>query len=108
MVRWDPETGDTEPTGVPTEDWVAQIRADASTQEPVWLLEEWEQSNAPLLVTQHLAPKHPFVLGGAFEVENLFATDALSDLAWRAQLAIQLRDLPDGAEVKLAIRWEGR
>jgi hypothetical protein len=55
-----------------------------------------------------LAPKVPFVLGGEFELGNMYAADAGSDLAWRAQLAQQIRDLPDGAEVTLHVRWEDR
>ena len=106
VVRWDPETGETEPTGMRLDEWIQAMREDASSQEPVWLLEAWEESNGPLPVTQHLAPKQPFVLGGAFEVDNLFATDANSDFAWRGQLALQIGDLPDGAEVKLHVRWE--
>ena len=106
VVRWDPETGETESTGMSADSWYAQMREDASSLELVWLLEEWERSNGPLPVTQHLAPKLFFVLGGAFEVDNLYAADAESDLASRAQLARQIRDLPDGAEVKLNVQWE--
>ena len=106
VVRWDPETGETESTDIPADAWIAGVREDASSQEPVWLLEEWERSNGPLSVTKHLAPKLFFVLGGEFEVENLYSADAASDLAWRAQLAHQIRDLPDGAEVKLHVRLD--
>jgi hypothetical protein len=106
VARWDPESGDTEPTGLSLDDWIARMREDASTEVPVWLLSEFERSNGSLAVTEHLAPRLPFILGGEFEVDNLYAADAVKDLEWRAQLAVQLRDLPDGAEVKLHVRWE--
>jgi hypothetical protein len=106
VSRWDPETGEAEPTGLSLSAWIERVRSDAADQQPVWLLEAWEQANGGLPVTHHLAPKVPFVLGGEFEVDNLCSVDAASDLAWRAQLALQIRDLPDGAEVKLHVRWE--
>jgi hypothetical protein len=39
------------------------------------------------------------ILGGAFEIEDLVAIDAVEAMRVRANLALQIRDLPDGAEV---------
>ena len=86
--------------------WIAAAREDPSSQVPTWLLEDWERANGPLAVSEHLAPKHPFVLGGEYKVENLYAVEAESDFAFRSQLAQQIRDLPDGAEVKLRVTWD--
>ncbi len=108
VVRWDPETGETESKGLSEGGWIAAMEDDPSVDAPVWLLQAWELANGALPLTQHLAPKVPFVLGGEFELGNMYAADAGSDLAWRAQLAQQIRDLPDGAEVTLHVRWEDR
>jgi len=41
------------------------------------------------------------VLGGEFEVENLFAMPASDAMSYRGVIAAQIRDLPDGATVTL-------
>lgn len=54
-------------------------------------------------VGQRLSPKVPFVLGGAFELGNLFAIDAVERMRCGAQLVRQLKGAPDGTRVKLVI-----
>jgi len=48
-------------------------------------------------------PKTPFFLGGEYKVENLWAGSALEGMRFKADLAIQTRDLPEGAKVKLGL-----
>jgi hypothetical protein len=43
------------------------------------------------------------VLGGGYEVANLYAHDATRGMQLRGELAVQLRDLPEGANVRLTI-----
>jgi len=48
-------------------------------------------------------PKTPFFLGGAYSVGNLWAGDAVEGMRFKADLAAQTKDLPDGASVRLVI-----
>ncbi|MCV2883591.1 hypothetical protein OE749_02615 [Aestuariibacter sp. AA17] len=48
-------------------------------------------------------PKTPFVCGGRFELDNLIAINAVSGMKSRANLARQIIDLPDGAQIEFKI-----
>jgi hypothetical protein len=49
---------------------------------------------------ERLAPKMPLVTGGGFEVSNLAAIESLRGMRFRGNLAVQIRDLPDGVKIR--------
>ncbi|HYG66901.1 MAG TPA: hypothetical protein VD838_04550 [Anaeromyxobacteraceae bacterium] len=103
VQRFDPETGALEQLATTLEDWAALVLAEFAFQTGHPLAHAWQVKHGPLAPTQRLAPKVPFVLGGAYELDNLYAADALESMRFRADLARQIRDLPDGARVKLVV-----
>jgi len=48
-------------------------------------------------------PKTPFVCGGQFELNNLVAINVVSGMKSRANLARQIVDMPDGAQIEFKI-----
>jgi hypothetical protein len=50
-----------------------------------------------------LFPKTPFVLGGEYDVENLFALDASKGIMYLAEIYQQITHLPNGTEVRLRV-----
>jgi hypothetical protein len=50
-----------------------------------------------------LVPKVPFVLGGEIEPGNVYSLNAKEGMRVRGELAVQIRDLPDGARVHYRI-----
>lgn len=52
-------------------------------------------------------PKTPFFLGGEYSVSNLFAGDPLEGMRFKADLAMQTRDLSDGSKVRLHVGKSG-
>jgi hypothetical protein len=48
-------------------------------------------------------PKVPFVLGGAFALDNLYAANTVESLRYRGDIAGQIRSLPDGTRIRLRI-----
>jgi hypothetical protein len=50
-----------------------------------------------------LVPKIPFVCGGRYEVNNLYPLNEVKGRQFRASIARQIRDLPDGSQVILDI-----
>jgi hypothetical protein len=64
---------------------------------------EWQRASGALAPGRRLAPRTPFVLGGTFDVANLYSASQVELMRFRGHLATQLRDLPDGATVTLKV-----
>jgi hypothetical protein len=47
--------------------------------------------------------KIPFFLGGACSMENLWAGDAVEGMRFKADLAIQTINSPDGTQVRIVL-----
>jgi hypothetical protein len=101
IVTFDPESGDTANVGGSIEEWSQNILSDYSRLTGYRIAHAWQAANGPLPPGRRLLPKIPFVLGGAFEIDNLFAVDAVKGMKYRAEIWRQIRDLPDGAQVRL-------
>jgi hypothetical protein len=63
------------------------------------LAHEWQQQNGPLPPGIRLVPKIPFVLGGEYRVDNLYAADCWRAMRCYGHIATQIHDLPEGAGV---------
>jgi hypothetical protein len=98
-----PETGELELVAPTIEDWAQTILDDYQLWTAHSLVHAWQEKNGALPVGSRLVPKTPFVLGGEYSIDNLRAIDAVTGMIFRANLALQIRNLPDGAEVKLKI-----
>ena len=99
VVTFDPETGEAQPLASSIEDWADQLLSDFEFLTGQPLAHEWQTRNGALPPGERLIPKVPFVLGGEYDVDNVYALDAAHGMAIRGELAVQLRDLPDGAKV---------
>jgi hypothetical protein len=103
IVRFDLETGDADVVAGDIGEWVDLILSDYQKWTGYKLAHEWQVRHGGLDAGQRLAPKIPFVLGGQFDVSNLFAVNATEGVLLRANLAVQIRDLPDGAQVEYIV-----
>jgi hypothetical protein len=101
--RCDAETGERETMAVSLEEWAGQILIDwrLLTGQPV--AHEWQARHGALPVGRRLAPRQPFVLGGDFTLENLYAAEQVELMRFRGSLATQIRSLPDGSQVTLKV-----
>lgn len=50
-----------------------------------------------------LAPAVPFVLGGSYDVGALRAKSDVELARFRASVFAQIRDLPDGAQIRITL-----
>jgi hypothetical protein len=98
-VAFDPETGDRRVVASSLEGWAQQLLADFESMTGYPLSHAWQQRFRPLPLGKRLIPKIPFVLGGDFVIENLYPLYSLVGMQVRGELAVQIRDLPDGAQV---------
>ncbi len=101
---FDPETGDKTEVAATIDGWAATILADPDVQLGSGLAAAWERAHGPLPEGQRLVPVTPFVLGGDFTLENLRAMSAVESMRYRADVASQLRGVPDGTAVDLRVR----
>jgi len=101
--KFDPETGEIEDFTSTIDEWATRILEDYEYETGYPLAKEWQAKHGALPLGKRLLPKIPFVLGGEYKVENLYAADALKGMEFRADMWRQIRDLPDGSEIKIRI-----
>jgi len=61
---------------------------------------EWQLQNGKLAAGTRLIPKLPFVCGGPFRVDNMHVMNDVQAMQFRASIANQIRDLPDGTSIR--------
>jgi hypothetical protein len=101
IVSFDPETAECVFLADTLDDWAREILSRYADLTGHPLARAWQQLNGPLPIGKRLIPKIPFILGGKFDVSNLSAVDATQAMRYRGDLWQQIRDLPDGAQVRL-------
>jgi hypothetical protein len=97
---FEPETGVFEDKYGSLDEWAASILGDDAVSG-YSLARSWAAKVGELQPGMRLAPKRPFVVGGAYEIDNLYAIDETTGMKFRAAIANQIRDLADGAEIVL-------
>jgi hypothetical protein len=88
-------------------EWAEKILDNYNLYTGYSLAHEWQKKNGALKINQRLSPAIPFVLGGKFELGNLKAIDSVELMQVRASLYKQIKDVPDGAQVKLKVKKSG-
>lgn len=99
---FEPETGALALIANDLDGWACQILDDYDALTGYSVAHSWQKRCGAIAANTRLLPKVPFVTGGAYDVENLYAHDSTKGMLSRANLAVQIRDLPDGA----AIKWK--
>lgn len=103
IAIFEPETGQVDVMATSIEDWADQLLADHEMFTGFPLARDWQSVHGQLSPGQRLVPKVPFVLGGAFEVDNVYALDASEGMGVRGELAVQIRDMPEGGDVQYRV-----
>lgn len=100
VYTFDPETGSLEYLADDIESWVQILLSDYEVLTGYPLAHQWQKQNGQLPAGKRLLPKLPFVLGGEFVLDNLYLADAVEGMRFRADIASQIKDLPDGAQIR--------
>lgn len=103
--RFNPESAAREEIARDLDEWAEKILADYSFETGYQPAHDWQQQNGQLMEGQRLIPKIPFIMGGKYESDNLFALDAVKGMRYRADIWKQIRDLQDGAPIQLKVLW---
>lgn len=97
---FDPETGEVEILARDLAGWAAVLLGDYEYLTGQPLAHAWQLRHGPIREGERLLPKMPFVTGGEYEVENLYSANAVEGMKVRGDLAVQIRDLPDGTKIR--------
>lgn len=97
------ELGETRFMGRDAEEWAATLISDYGYWTGFPIAYEWQGKHGPLSAGYRLFPKCPFVLGGDYEVENLWAGKACDALGFYGYIARRLFRLPNGSNVELEL-----
>jgi hypothetical protein len=103
VLRFHAETGEATLMADSLEEWAGGVLSNYEVETGWPLAHEWQAKNGPLSLGKRLMPKIPFFLGGEYKIDNLWAGDPIKGMRFKADLAIQTRDLPEGARVKLRV-----
>jgi len=103
VMLFDPETGNSEEVSETLKDWARIVVDDCAYYTGYPVAHEWQVKNGALRPGTRLMPKIPFVCGGEFAVSNLALIEEREGMAFRASLARQIKDLPDGATINFKI-----
>ena len=96
---FDPETGTFEVMSSSLSSWADDVMSNYELRTGYPLAHDWQMANGPLPVGARLLPKMPFVCGGKYELGNLYPVGDVNAMLFRASIANQIHDLPDGAEI---------
>jgi hypothetical protein len=99
VCAFDPETGQLEVMASSLGAWANGVLADYEFRTGHPLAHAWQLENGPLAPGIRLLPKLPFVCGGKYAVENLYPSNDVKGMLFRASIANQIRDLPDGSQI---------
>lgn len=103
VCLFDAETGQAEVIGSTIEDWAGRVLSDYELLTGFPLFHEWQMFHGRVPAGLRLLPVVPFVLGGEYALSNLRVGDAVSGMRARGNLARQIRDLPDGAQIEFRV-----
>ena len=101
VVTFEPESGEIEFLASSIEAWAKELLSDYEVLTGFPVAHAWQLKNGQIPQGKRLLPKIPFLLGGVYEDSNLYAVDSVKGMRYRGDLWQQIRDLPEGAQVKL-------
>lgn len=101
VVRFDPETARSSLIGHSLEDWAAWLLDNPTINGTATLAKVWQAKKGALQPSERLIPLQFFELGGEVSFDNLVVRDAAEAMRIRGPIAVQIRDLPPGAEIRI-------
>ena len=95
------ETGESKVIGKSFIEGIEKIEKELDYYTGLTLLREWSKRGTILAKTERLVPIKPFVVGGKYEVSNLYSLDFAKAIRYNANIARQIKDLPDGQAINI-------
>ena len=106
VYYFDPETANVAKLANTINEWSKLILSDYRVITGYPLAHSWQLINGPIPTGCRLVPKIPFIAGGLYELSNLYMCTSHESLKIRANIALQVRDIPDGSNIQIIISDE--
>lgn len=103
IYQFNPETAELSFIARSIEMWAKIILDDYNFFLGYGIAHDWQKLHGAIPFYHRLVPKIPFVLGGEYDVDNLDAFGSSEGMIARADLAVQLKNIPDGSKVTFSI-----
>ena len=103
VFKFNPETGEIELVAKSLDAWAEKVLEDYAVHTGQPLAHEWQKQHGALPKGCRLAPKQPFVAGGEYVVANLASMSDIELIEFRAQIANQIANLPERAQIQIEI-----
>jgi hypothetical protein len=84
-------------------EWAQKVVADVELITGYPVGRKWQSAHGALATGHRLVPKKPFVLGGDYQIKNLYSCEAVAGMRARGNLARQIADVPDGTPIKYQV-----
>lgn len=104
IYTFDPETGAFDYLAPDINEWCKHILEDYEVLTGYPLANAWQKKYGSIPAGYRLVPKIPFVVGGEYEPDNLYLEKSTIAMKARATIALQIRDVPDGSNIKLTLK----
>lgn len=103
IYLFDPEVATSEKIAGSINEWCDAILKDYDFLTGYSLAHAWQKNNGKISIGYRLIPKIPFVLGGKFDIDNLYMEKSHIALKARANIALKIKNLPDGSSVDIKL-----
>lgn len=102
--RLDIETGEIEILCKTFTSWISIILDKPDYYSGSSVAAKWARTFPKERLTgrYHLCPITLFVCGGKYEIDNLFRIESIKNMKIKAQIAEQIKDLPDGTPIEFS------
>jgi SMI1 / KNR4 family (SUKH-1) len=104
IIFFNIETGDKEEIAQNFDEFINVVLQNSDYYIGEIYLSEWKSLNGDIKLNERLCPKIPFVLGGEYNIANLYALEIEKNIEYNAAIAVQVKDLPDGTAYKLEVK----
>ena len=104
VVYFNAETGRATTFANSFVEWLSVILEDPVDTLQLMLFKAWTDMGEHLKPSEHLCPVYPFITKSDPPLKELYRIDSVEDMSYKGNFAYQIKDLPDGAQIKIKVR----
>lgn len=104
VIYFNAEIGQATPFASSFSEWLSIILDDPADTLQLLLYKSWLRNGASLEPSEHLCPTYPFVVRANPPLHELYPANGIEDMRHKGNFAYQIKDLPDGAQIKIKVK----